>query len=78
MPVSAHSPPILRRLLPVLGWLPAYRRAWLLPDVLAGLAVWAVPTGSEERYALALARPDRLLSGLEELPALLAPGERGA
>ena len=26
----------------MLGWLPAYRRAWLLPDVLAGLAVWAV------------------------------------
>jgi high affinity sulfate transporter 1 len=29
-------------LLPILGWLPAYRREWLLPDVLAGLAVWAV------------------------------------
>ena len=42
MPVAAHSPLVLRRLLPVLGWLPAYRRAWLLPDVLAGLAVWAV------------------------------------
>jgi high affinity sulfate transporter 1 len=26
----------------MLGWLPAYRREWLLPDVLAGLAVWAV------------------------------------
>jgi phosphoglycolate phosphatase len=37
----------------------------------AGLAVWVVPTGSEERDALARARPDRLLSGLEELPALL-------
>jgi high affinity sulfate transporter 1 len=29
-------------LLPILGWLPSYRRAWLLPDVLAGVAVWAV------------------------------------
>jgi high affinity sulfate transporter 1 len=29
-------------LLPILGWLPSYRRAWLLPDILAGLAVWAV------------------------------------
>jgi high affinity sulfate transporter 1 len=29
-------------LLPILGWLPAYRRAWLLPDILAGVAVWAV------------------------------------
>src|SRR5258708_19689017 len=42
MPVGDHSPLVLGRLLPVLGWLPAYRRAWLLPDVLAGLAVWAV------------------------------------
>jgi high affinity sulfate transporter 1 len=33
---------MLRRLLPISGWLPAYQRAWLLPDVLAGLAVWAV------------------------------------
>lgn len=43
----------------------------------AGLAVWVVPTGSEERDDLARARPDRLLSGLGELPALLVPGERG-
>jgi SulP family sulfate permease len=33
---------IVRNLLPILDWLPAYRRAWLLPDFLAGLAVWAV------------------------------------
>ena len=29
-------------MLPALGWLPLYRREWLLPDVLAGLALWAV------------------------------------
>jgi high affinity sulfate transporter 1 len=29
-------------LLPVLGWLPTYRRGWLLPDILAGFALWAV------------------------------------
>jgi high affinity sulfate transporter 1 len=29
-------------LLPILGWLPCYRREWLLPDILAGVAVWAV------------------------------------
>src|SRR5712675_1916648 len=51
MPVSAHAPPILRRLLPVLGWLPAYRRAWLLPDVLAGLAIWAVMVPEGMAYA---------------------------
>ena len=51
MPVAAHSPLVLRRLLPVLGWLPAYRRAWLLPDVLAGLAVWAVMVPEGMAYA---------------------------
>ena len=38
---AARPPSIAQRLLPVLGWLPGYRRAWLLPDLLAGLAVWA-------------------------------------
>src|SRR5215831_13578655 len=33
---------IAQRRLPVLGWLPTYRRDWLLPDTLAGLALWAV------------------------------------
>ena len=28
--------------MPVLGWLQTYRRDWLLPDTLAGLALWAV------------------------------------
>src|SRR5215813_3000421 len=42
MAVSARSDSIAQRLLPILGWLPSYRREWLLPDVLAGLAVWAV------------------------------------
>src|SRR5215475_10534301 len=42
MPSSRRLASIAQRLLPVLGWLPAYRRAWLLPDILAGLAVWAV------------------------------------
>jgi high affinity sulfate transporter 1 len=42
MATSARPASIAQRLLPILGWLPAYRREWLLPDVLAGLAVWAV------------------------------------
>jgi high affinity sulfate transporter 1 len=37
--------------LPVLSWLPAYRRAWLLSDVLAGLAVWAVMVPEGMAYA---------------------------
>jgi high affinity sulfate transporter 1 len=35
-------PSIARRYLPALSWLPAYRHDWLVPDVMAGLAVWAV------------------------------------
>ena len=42
MPIAALPNSIARRLLPILGWLHAYRREWLLPDFLAGLAVWAV------------------------------------
>lgn len=37
----------------------------------AGVAVWVVPTGSEERARLEAARPDRLLEGLGELAAAL-------
>jgi SulP family sulfate permease len=42
---------IAQRLLPVLGWLPAYRRDWLLQDILAGLAVWAVMVPEGMAYA---------------------------
>lgn len=42
MAYSARPRSIAQRLFPVLDWLPAYRRAWLVPDVLASLAVWAV------------------------------------
>jgi len=33
---------VARRFLPILGWIPGYRHDWLLPDILAGLALWAV------------------------------------
>jgi SulP family sulfate permease len=42
---------IAQRLLPVLGWLPSYRRDWLLSDILAGLAVWAVMVPEGMAYA---------------------------
>ena len=32
----------MRALMPILEWLPAYRRAWLPGDLAAGAAVWAV------------------------------------
>jgi phosphoglycolate phosphatase len=37
----------------------------------AGVAVWVVPTGSDDPAALAAAAPDRLLHSLHELPGLL-------
>jgi MFS superfamily sulfate permease-like transporter len=51
MLIEAGPASIARRLLPVLGWLPAYQRTWLLPDVLAGLAVWAVMVPEGMAYA---------------------------
>jgi phosphoglycolate phosphatase len=44
----------------------------------AGVRVWVVPTGSDERAALVAAQPDRLLAGLAELPAALAGGPASA
>jgi high affinity sulfate transporter 1 len=51
MPVAARLASIAQRFLPVLGWLPGYRRDWLLPDVMAGLAVWAVMVPEGMAYA---------------------------
>src|SRR5205814_1630321 len=51
MAIVARPASIAQRLLPVLGWLPGYKREWLLPDVLAGLAVWAVMVPEGMAYA---------------------------
>src|SRR5262244_4677769 len=51
MPISARPASIAQRLVPLLGWLPGYRRDWLLPDILAGLAVWAVMVPEGMAYA---------------------------
>jgi len=51
MPIAARPGSIALRLVPVLSWLPCYRRDWLLPDVLAGLAVWAVMVPEAMAYA---------------------------
>jgi sulfate permease, SulP family len=48
---SLRPASIAQRLLPVLNWLPGYRREWLLPDALAGLAVWAVMVPEGMAYA---------------------------
>ena len=51
MVISARAPAVGQRLLPIVGWLPGYRRDWLLPDILAGLAVWAVMVPEGMAYA---------------------------
>ena len=33
---------MLRRYMPILGWLPAYRRTWLKDDAVAAFSVWAL------------------------------------
>src|SRR6516165_7337870 len=62
---------VTHRLLPILDWLPGYRRDWLLPDVLAGLALWAVMVPEGMAYAGIVGVPP--IMGLYTLmPALLA------
>ena len=39
------------RWLPILGWLPRYRRSWLRPDLMAGLTVWALLVPEAMAYA---------------------------
>src|ERR1700751_3295142 len=42
---------VAHRLVPILDWMPAYRREWLLPDVFAGVALWAVMVPEGMAYA---------------------------
>lgn len=51
MAIGAHPSWFAQRWLPVCGWLPAYRRDWLMPDVLAGFAVCAVMVPESMAYA---------------------------
>jgi hypothetical protein len=51
------GPSGIARFIPLLGWLPHYQRAWLRPDIIAGLTIWAlvVPQG----IAYRVGRPSR-------------------
>ena len=42
----------LRRLVPIVAWLPAYPRADLRPDLVAGLTSWGVMVPVALAYAL--------------------------
>ncbi len=48
---SSRQPGAIRRLLPILTWLPAYQRSWLRGDVVAGLSVWALMVPTSLGYA---------------------------
>jgi len=60
-----------QRFLPMLNWIPGYRREWLLPDALAGVALWAVMVPEAMAYAGIVGVPP--IMGLYTIvPALLA------
>ena len=48
---AGPSPSVLRRGLPILGWLPRYERRWLAADAIAGLSVWALLVPQSLAYA---------------------------
>src|SRR5215469_6887287 len=71
MPISAKVASLFHRSLPILSWIPAYRREWLLSDVFAGLALWAVMVPEGMAYAGIVGVPP--IMGLYTIvPALLA------
>src|SRR4030095_7222251 len=41
----------LSHFLPIVGWMPEYRREWVTLDVMAGLALWALLVPEEMAYA---------------------------
>src|SRR3974377_1000776 len=68
---SSDVASLTHKLLPILDWIPGYRRDWLLPDVLAGLAPWAVMVPEGMAYAGIVGVPP--IMGLYTIvPALLA------
>jgi SulP family sulfate permease len=71
MPISAQVASLFHRSLPILGRIPAYRREWLLSDVFAGLALWAVMVPEGMAYAVIVGVPP--IMGLYTIvPALIA------
>src|SRR5262245_10946289 len=61
---------LAHRLVPILDWIRRYRREWLLPDVFAGVALWAVMVPDAMSYAGIVGVPP--IMGLYTIvPALL-------
>src|SRR5215475_12682134 len=68
---SAEAVPAAHKFFPIIDWFPAYRREWLLPDTLAGVALWAVMVPEGMAYAGIVGVPP--IMGLYTIvPALVA------
>ena len=48
---------VLRRYVPIVGWLPGYERRWLVADAVAGLSVWALLVPQSLAYATIVGVP---------------------
>src|SRR6476620_3521197 len=71
MRISAKVASLVHRSFPILSWIPAYRREWLVSDVVAGLALWAVMVPEGMAYAGIVGVPP--IMGLYTIvPALIA------
>lgn len=49
--VQEAKPGLLQRYVPILHWLPTYRRDWFAPDTVAALSVWALLIPQSLGYA---------------------------
>ena len=71
MSIAADVASLVQRSLPILNWISAYRREWLIPDVFAGLALWAIMVPEGMAYAGIVGVPP--IMGLYTIvPALIA------
>jgi len=71
MSVSVNTDSFVQRLLPSLKWIGAYQREWLLPDIFAGIALWAVMVPEGMAYSSIVGVPP--IMGLYTIvPALVA------
>jgi SulP family sulfate permease len=71
MSVSVNVASFVHRSLPLVKWIGAYRREWLLPDVFAGAALWTVMVPEAMAYSSIVGVPP--IMGLYTIvPALIA------
>jgi SulP family sulfate permease len=55
--VVGERPSALVRAVPIVGWLPQYKKGWLTLDLLAGLSVWALVVPQALGYAAVVGVP---------------------